>query len=87
MEFLTGKHLDRRTFVKGMGTSVALPLLDAMVPAGKVWRNPTDDPQFTRFVAVEESMGSAGGSDWGEARISSRQLVSEGISSSMRTAR
>ena len=68
MEFLTGKHLDRRTFVKGMGTSVALPLLDAMVPAGKVWRNPTDDPQFTRFVAVEESMGSAGGSDWGEAR-------------------
>ena len=26
MEFLTGKHLDRRTFVKGMGTSVALPL-------------------------------------------------------------
>ena len=68
MEFLTGKHLDRRTFVKGMGTSVALPLLDAMVPAGKVWRNPTDDPQFTRFVAVEESMGSAGGSDWGEER-------------------
>jgi len=68
MEFLTGKHLDRRTFVKGMGTSVALPLLDAMVPAGRGWRNPTDETQFTRFVAVEESMGCAGGSDWGDAR-------------------
>ena len=59
MEFLTGKHLDRRTFVKGMGTSVALPLLDAMVPAGRGWRNPTDETQFTRFVAVEESMGAS----------------------------
>jgi hypothetical protein len=32
--FLTKKYLPRRTFLRGVGTAVALPLLDAMVPAG-----------------------------------------------------
>jgi hypothetical protein len=31
--FLTKKHLSRRTVLKGAGVSLALPLLDAMVPA------------------------------------------------------
>jgi hypothetical protein len=31
--FITRKFLDRRTVLRGMGASVALPLLDAMVPA------------------------------------------------------
>jgi hypothetical protein len=31
--FITRKHLDRRTFLRGASTAVALPLLDAMVPA------------------------------------------------------
>ena len=31
--FLTKKHLARRTFLRGMGATVALPLLDAMFPA------------------------------------------------------
>ena len=31
--FLTKKHLSRRTVLRGLGVSVALPLLDAMVPA------------------------------------------------------
>ncbi len=31
--FITRKHLSRRTVLRGMGTAVALPLLDAMVPA------------------------------------------------------
>ena len=30
---VTRKHLPRRTFLKGIGTAVALPMLDAMVPA------------------------------------------------------
>jgi hypothetical protein len=30
---ITGKALPRRTFLRGMGATVALPLLDAMVPA------------------------------------------------------
>jgi hypothetical protein len=32
--FITKKHLPRRTFLKGLGATVALPLLDAMIPAG-----------------------------------------------------
>ena len=31
--YLTKKHLSRRTVLKGLGVSVALPLLDAMIPA------------------------------------------------------
>lgn len=31
--FITKKHLSRRTLLKGMGVTVALPLLDSMVPA------------------------------------------------------
>src|SRR5690606_197698 len=31
--FITKKYLDRRTVLRGMGASVALPLLDAMIPA------------------------------------------------------
>src|SRR5688500_17863354 len=66
MEFITGKHLSRRTFLRGTGASVALPLLDAMVPAGRAWRDPATG--FTRFVAVEESMGCAGSNAWGASQ-------------------
>jgi uncharacterized protein DUF1552 len=31
--FVTKKHLPRRTFLRGMGVTMALPLLDAMIPA------------------------------------------------------
>ena len=48
--FLTGKHIPRRTFLRGMGATVALPLLDAMVPAGRAWA--PNDP--IRFVAIEQ---------------------------------
>src|ERR1044072_7460108 len=30
---ITRKHLPRRTFLKGIGTAIALPMLDGMVPA------------------------------------------------------
>jgi hypothetical protein len=33
MNFITRKHLSRRTMLRGLGVSVALPLLDSMVPA------------------------------------------------------
>jgi hypothetical protein len=64
MNFLTGKHLSRRTFVRGMGASVGLPLLDSMIPAGRIWRQEA----FTRLVCVEESMGCAGGNNWGDTQ-------------------
>jgi hypothetical protein len=35
--FLTKKHLSRRTVLKGAGAVIALPLLDAMIPAATAW--------------------------------------------------
>jgi hypothetical protein len=32
--FITKKHLSRRTVLRGVGATIALPLLDAMIPAG-----------------------------------------------------
>ena len=43
MEFITGKHIPRRTFIHGVGATVALPFLDAMVPAGRLLA-PESDP-------------------------------------------
>jgi hypothetical protein len=67
MNFITGKHLSRRTFVRGMGASLGLPLLDSMIPAGRLWRDPAQEA-FTRLVCIEESMGCAGGNDWGNSQ-------------------
>src|SRR5437667_3954026 len=33
MAYITKKYLSRRTLLRGMGVSVALPMLDSMVPA------------------------------------------------------
>ena len=56
MHFVTGKHLPRRTFLKGMGTTLALPFLDAMVPAARHFA-PEDR---TRLLAIENVHGAAG---------------------------
>ncbi len=37
--FITKKHLSRRTVLKGAGVSIALPLLDAMIPAATALAN------------------------------------------------
>ena len=73
MEFITGKHLSRRTFVRGMGTTVALPLLDAMVPAGRGWSDPTADTTATRLVCIEMVHGSAGSNEYGASRRGNRE--------------
>jgi hypothetical protein len=36
MAFVTKKHLSRRTFLNGVGVSLALPLLESMLPAATV---------------------------------------------------
>src|SRR5262249_48918657 len=43
---LTRKHLSRRTLLKGAGFSVGLPLLDAMVPAGRALAKPGAAPKL-----------------------------------------
>src|SRR5437868_3275200 len=62
MEFLTKKHLSRRTILKGMGVGVALPVLDAMTPAGLFTQSASAaaSQKKLRFVAMEMVHGCAG---------------------------
>jgi hypothetical protein len=67
MSFLTKKHLSRRTVLKGMGVTVALPLLDAMTPAAQAFAK-TEAAQAAsklRFVAMEMVHGCAGSTAFG----------------------
>ncbi len=67
---ITGKHISRRTALKGLGATVALPFLDAMVPAGGTWAKAKAraamDP--TRLVCIEMVHGSAGSNELGASR-------------------
>jgi len=63
MSFLTGKHLPRRTFLRGAGAAVALPFLDAMTPAGVLKAAPVPAGK-TRLIAIEEVHGLAGCQEW-----------------------
>ena len=63
MPFITGKHLPRRTFLRGMGATVALPFLDAMVPTGR--RSMQTAKDVSRLIAIEVVHGSAGANAWG----------------------
>ena len=60
MNFLTNKPLPRRTFIQGMGATVALPMLDAMLPLSMrgSWKHAPKDA--TRLVAIEMVHGAAG---------------------------
>jgi len=60
MSYLTGKHMHRRTFLRGVGVTAALPLLDAMVPAGWGLQAAAATPARTRLVCIEEVHGQAG---------------------------
>ncbi|HEX4683511.1 MAG TPA: DUF1552 domain-containing protein [Gemmatimonadaceae bacterium] len=71
MEIVTGKALPRRTFLKGMGAIVALPYLDAMVPALRNLHRLSGAAAAgakTRFVAIETVHGAAGSNLWGSSR-------------------
>ena len=67
MHLITGKHLQRRTFLKGAGVAVALPFLDAMVPARRLWAETARRAAVdrTRLVCIEQVHGSAGASAFG----------------------
>ncbi len=64
MSFLTGTHVPRRTFLRGVGAAVSLPFLDAMVPAGRLWA--ATPP--TRLVCIEMVHGAAGSNEWGASQ-------------------
>ncbi len=56
--FLTQKHLDRRTLLRGLGAAVALPVLDAMTPALRA----QEQAKNVRLVCIEMVHGAAGSS-------------------------
>ncbi len=68
MHFITGTHIPRRTFLRGLGASAALPLLDAMIPAGRLRARTRPDEGPTRLVCIEEVHGLAGCNEWGATR-------------------
>src|SRR5438034_3137408 len=59
--YLTNKHLSRRTVLKGMGVTLALPFLEAMTPARNAW-GASAAAKKVRLVCVEMVHGSAGSS-------------------------
>ena len=65
MSFITGKHLPRRTILRGIGATVALPFLDAMVPAGRLGAAVVAATATTPFVCIEEVHGLPGCNEWG----------------------
>jgi hypothetical protein len=62
--FITRKHLSRRTILRGMGAAVAMPFLDAMVPAQTLLRTTAAAPR-TRLACIEMVHGCAGSTQYG----------------------
>src|SRR5712671_8153850 len=58
--FISKKHISRRTILKGAGATLALPLLDAMVPAATALAQTAAKPT-PRFVGCFVPHGMAPG--------------------------
>ena len=65
MEFLTKKHLSRRTILRGLGVTMALPVLEAMTPAATVFAKTAAGTRKVRMTAIEMVHGSAGATQFG----------------------
>jgi len=67
MAFITGTHIPRRTVLRGLGATIALPFLDAMAPARGLWSKTAHAAALdrTRLVCIEMVHGAAGANEWG----------------------
>jgi hypothetical protein len=63
--FLTKRHLHRRTVLKGLGATIALPFLDAMTPAAAARATDAAASRKLRLIAMEMVHGSAGSTAFG----------------------
>src|SRR5262245_29651704 len=61
--YITQKPLSRRAVLKGVGVTMALPFLEAMVPARSAWARAASRP--ARFVCIEMVHGAAGSTAYG----------------------
>ena len=70
MNFITGKSISRRTMLRSMSGVIGLPLLDAMVPAGRLWSATAAGraANDTRLVFIEQVHGAAGCNEWGASQ-------------------
>ena len=70
MPFIAGKHIHRRTMLRGLGATVALPFLDAMIPARELWTTTARAASLdrTRLVCIEMVHGAAGSNVWGASQ-------------------
>src|SRR2546425_4066736 len=60
--FISKKAIPRRTFLRGAGVTLALPLLEAMIPAGTLLaQTPANGNVKPRFVGVFYPHGMAPG--------------------------
>jgi len=58
--FISKKHIPRRTFLRGTGVTLALPLLDSMIPAATLLGQTAATPK-TRFVGCFVPHGASPG--------------------------
>lgn len=63
--FVEKRHLSRRAVLRGAGATLALPLLDSMIPAQTPLRKSAASPR-SRLVCLEMVHGSAGSSESGK---------------------
>ena len=61
--FIAKKQIARRLVLRGMGTTLALPFLDAMAPAQTRLKTPPG-----RLACIEMVHGTAGSSDEGAGK-------------------
>jgi hypothetical protein len=61
MNFVTKKKLDRRTFLRSAGVTVALPIMDAMIPAFTPMAKAAAELRPKRFVGIWHPHGAAPG--------------------------
>jgi len=68
--FLEQKHMSRRAALKGLGATIALPLLDSMTPAGRAFAQTAAGRAAarTRLVCIEQVHGAAGCSEFGASQ-------------------
>jgi len=64
---LTGRHMSRRTVLRGLGATVALPLFDSMIPSRAALASTATGQvaDRTRLVCIEQVHGAAGCSEIG----------------------
>ena len=64
MSFITKRHIPRRTFLKGTGVTLALPLLEAMVPAStalaQTVAGPDEEPLRRRLLPARDGARALG---------------------------